>query len=568
LDEPAADFSQPQPFMQPPPPLAQQQAYIVPNQAKGKSPLGIILIVALALVLFAAGFFGVRFLLPAILGSSTQSGITYFDDSAGRRNANSSDDIFRDISDITGFDIFEAPADPVPNFPFATAEPDFIIQDDYFSGFSGEKEDLWVWSFTDEIPNAIARYQEMNPDSIVNNFNIVPTILTDWDGSYEQAIEAALIAGNNPPDIFMAEQAFILKFSQGDFSSFAATYSELGIQNVERKIADAGLAQYAVNAGRRNGEVVGLNFQETGSCFIYRRSIAREVFGTDDPAEIGMRVGPGWNMFMDAAAQVKAHGYAMVFGDEDIWQVARNGATQPWVVDGYLYIDPARLSYFDLAKQLYDNGYMIGGGAWNDGWFAGMAGTTEPAVFSYMGPAWLINYTMTSMAAGNPSDGDWAVTTSPVPWAWGGTWLFGHRDLQGEKRAAVAEILEWITLDISEDGFQQHWANDTLYAGSELFPHYAAAYERGDITKDTVASSVVMARTDGSVPMLGGQNMFEYFIPAAANVRSDHWHEYDAIINWIFQDYCRYYYRGDLTKEEALDWFRADVYDRLGIPSR
>jgi hypothetical protein len=270
---------------------------------------------------------------------------------------------------------------------------------------------------------------------------------------------------------------------------------------------------------------------------------------------------------MEAAEQVKASGYAMVFGDEDVWQVARDGAQQSWVVDGYLYIDPARLAYFDLAKQLFDNDYMIGAGAWNDGWFAGMAGTTDPVVFAYMGPAWLINYTMAGQAAGNPSANDWAVTTSPVPWAWGGTWLFGHRDLQGEKREAVKEILEWITLDTSEDSFQQHWASGTLFAGSELFAAQAAAFEAGESTKDAVASSVIMARTDGSVPMLGGQNMFEYFIPAAANARSNHWHEYDSTINGIFQDFCRQYYNGEMTKEEALDGFRAQVYDRLGIPS-
>jgi hypothetical protein len=408
----------------------------------------------------------------------------------------------------------------------------------------------------------------MNPDSIVNNFNIVPTILTDWDGSYEQAIEPALKAGgDNAPDLFAAEQAFVLKFSQGEFSSFAATYTELGIENVESKIVEAGLAQYAVDAGRRDGDVVALRFQETGSCFIYRRSIAEEVFGTDDPAIIGGIVGPGWDKFMEAASAVKEHGYAMVFGDEDVWQVARDGAQQSWVVDGVLYIDPARLAYFDLAKILYENGYMIGAGAWNDGWFAGMAGTTDPVVFSYIGPAWLINYVMAGQAAGNPSYGDWAVTTSPVPWAWGGTWLFGHRELQGDKRAAVAEILEWITLDISEDGFQQHFAAGTLFAGSTLFPNEAAAFERGESAKDAVAARVVMERTDGSIDMLAGQNMFEYFIPAAANARSNHWHEYDSGINGLFQDFCRQYYTGEMTKDEALDGFRAAVYDRFGIPS-
>jgi hypothetical protein len=408
----------------------------------------------------------------------------------------------------------------------------------------------------------------MNPSSIVNNFNIVPTILVDWDGSYETAIEPALQAGgDNAPDLYAAEQAFVIKFTQGSFSEFAATYTDLGIENVEGKITAAGLAQYAVDAGRRNGEVVGLRFQETGSCLIYRRSIAEEVFGTDDPATIGGIVGPGWDKFMDAAGTLKDAGYAIVYGDEDVWQVARDGAQQSWVVDGKLYIDPARAAYFDLAKILYDNGYMIGAGAWNDGWFAGMAGVTDTVVFSYIGPAWLINYVIAGQAAGNPSANDWAVTTSPVPWAWGGTWLLGNRDLTGDKKEAVAEIIEWITLDFDENSFQQHFAAGTLFQGSLMFPNEAAAFERGESAKDAVASSIIMQRTDGSIDMLQGQNMFEYFIPAAANARSNHWHEYDNTINGIFQDFCRQYYEGHMSRDEALDGFRAQVYDRLGIAS-
>jgi hypothetical protein len=430
------------------------------------------------------------------------------------------------------------------------------------------KEDLRVWSFSPEITDAIARFAEMRPDSIVNNFNVVPFIYTDWDGSYEAAIEPALAAGgSSAPDIYAAEQAFVLKFSQGGFAQYAGTYSDLGIADVETKINAAGLAEYAVAAGRRNGEVVGLRFQETGSCFIYRRSIANEVFGTDDPAVIGGEVGPGWGKFMEAASRVKEAGYAMVFGDEDVWQVARDGATQGWVVDGMLHIDPAREAYFDLAKTLFENDYMIGAGAWNDDWFAGMAGLTTPVVFSYIGPAWLINYVMADHAVRGDSFGDWAVTTSPVPWAWGGTWLFGHRDLEGDKRAAVAEILEWITLDISDDGFQYHFANGTLFRGSTIFADEAAAFERGESAKDAVASSVVMARSDGSIDMLAGQNMFEYFIPAAANARSTHWHEFDNAINGMFQDWCRQYYNGLATKEEALQGFRDEVLDRLNIPS-
>jgi len=437
-------------------------------------------------------------------------------------------------------------------------------------GRDATKEDLSVWAFTTEIPNAIARYVEMNPDSQVANFNIVPTIKTDWSGDYEEAIQPALEqGGKNAPDLYVAEQAFVLKYTQGDYSSFAATYTDLGIEDVEGKITAAQLAKYAVDAGRRNGDVVGLRFQETGSCTIYRRSIAKDVWGTDDPAEISKKVGPGWAKFTEAAAEVKAAGYAMVHGDEDLWQVARDGAAQGWITaDNKLYIDPAREAYFDLAKTFYDNGYVVGDGAWNESWFAGMAGITEPPVFCYIGPAWLINYQINDNALednGGKSFGDWAVTDSPLNWAWGGTWVMGNKDLEGAKKAAVAEIIEWITLDTSDTGFQYYFANGTLYEGSKLFPDEAKKVTDGTNSKDAVASKVVMEKSVGDLAVVDGQNIFEYFLPAGQNAKSSHWHEYDRSINDWFQNECRQYYNGEKSKEDAIEAFKVRVHETLGI---
>jgi hypothetical protein len=276
-------------------------------------------------------------------------------------------------------------------------------------------------------------------------------------------------------------------------------------------------------------------------------------------------VGPGWDKFMEAAAEVKAAGYAMVHGDEDLWQVARDGAQQPWVVDGKLYIDPAREAYLDLAKTFYDNEWVVGSGAWNDSWFAGMQGVSDPVVFCYIGPAWLINYQINDNAIDNPSWADWAVTHSPVNWAWGGTWLIGHKDLEGEKREAVAEFIEWITLNTTDTGFQFLFANGILYEDSTLFPGEAQKVRDGTNSKDAVASKVVMERSVGDLAVVAGQNIFEYFMPAGQNARSNHWHEWDRDFNGAFQDQCRMYYAGEKTKEEAIRDFKVWANETLGV---
>jgi len=148
-----------------------------------------------------------------------------------------------------------------------------------------------VWAFTDEVPKMIEKYKETHPDF---KYEINPTIIATTDGAYQPALDQALAAGGpDAPDIYCAESAFVLKYTQGDAANYAAAYKDLGI-DVDAKIKEAQIAQYSVDIGTRgDGNVVGLGYQATGGAFIYRRSIAKDVWGTDDPATIKEKIGGG-----------------------------------------------------------------------------------------------------------------------------------------------------------------------------------------------------------------------------------------------------------------------------------
>ena len=78
-----------------------------------------------------------------------------------------------------------------------------------------------VWSFTDEVPRMLERYKELNPD-FPHDFNV--TIIATTDGAYQPALDQALLSGGSEaPDIFTAEAAFVLKYTQGDAANLAAT---------------------------------------------------------------------------------------------------------------------------------------------------------------------------------------------------------------------------------------------------------------------------------------------------------------------------------------------------------
>ena len=404
---------------------------------------------------------------------------------------------------------------------------------------------LNVWSFTDEVPRMLEKYKELNSD-FDYEFNV--TIINTEDGAYQPALDQALAGGGaDAPDFYCAESAFVIKYTQGDASHFAAPYSELGI-DVTNKINAAQVATYAYEIGTRgDNAVVGLPYQATGGAFIYRRSIAQDVWGSDDPAVVKTKIGPGWDKFMQAAAELGEKGYAAVSGDGDLWQVIRSNAQQGWIVNDKFNLDPGYEIFLDISKAFLENGWHNDTRDWQDPWFADMAGNGPKPVLGFFGPAWLINYVMVN----NVGDtfGDWAVCEPPTGFSWGGTWLIANKDSQHKE--AIGRFFEWVTLDTSDDGLQYHWANGTL--------------EGPDGTKDTVSSAVVMSRSNGTVELLGGQNMFEVFAPAGASASGSTWTQYDETINIAWRDQVRMYSSGQKDKAAAIADFKARINDELGI---
>ncbi len=421
------------------------------------------------------------------------------------------------------------------------------------------KKVINLWAFTDEVPNMAKKFKELNPDFA---YEFETTIIATDNGGYQNAIDNALAAGGKEaPDVYAAEGAFVLKYTQGDAAQYACGYDEIGI-DINNKLKESGIAQYTVDIGTRpsDGKVVGLGYQATGGCMIYRASIAEDAFGTSDPAEIKNVVGGGsgsWDKFWSAAETLKSKGYAIVSGDGDIWHSVENSSSAPWLKDGKLNIAPEREEFFDLSMKLMENNYHNDTQDWSEGWYADMAGTGEKGVFAFFGPAWLINYTIGQHCGeGDASTaGDWRVTEAPVGFYWGGTWVLASKyaaQASDEKKAAIAEFISWITLDTSDTGLQYLWANGLMN-------------ENG--TKDTVASSVVMAKSNGEVDFLGGQNMFDYFVPANDAATGKLLTQSDEAINTIFRDQVRQYTAGEKTKDQAIADFKAQVSQDLGIES-
>lgn len=475
---------------------------------------------------FAVLFLSILFLVSAIMaGCGTASDVP------------SSPDIAPPASDDSG-DTPTGSSDNVNKDPEIITDPpdDKVIN---------------VFCASDEVYRIIMRYKELNPDF---PYEIKPYSFATADVDFHVALNESLEAGGSRmPDIYCIGSGHVMEYIHGDMAMYATPYRDLGI-DVESLAKEADIPRYVIDMGSNaDGQVVALSYQGTGSAFIYRRSIAKTVWGTDDPEIIRDKIGPGWDRFLEAAADLKVRGYVMVSGYDDLWFPMAASAENPWIVDGKLHIDSYREAFLDLAKQFHDRGYTNNTTTWLTEWYDGMKDTGPKKVFGYFGPSWMVNYVITNNCGGKqPGEGtygDWAVCEPPAGFFWGGFWVFVNKN--SEHKEVLGDLIRWITLDSSETGLQYSWASGTFDGNGRV--------------RDAVTSGTVMGNVPGEIDFLGGQDMFEVFDKTARLASGKNRTMYDEAIDLYWLAAAREYAEGGKTKEQVIADFKQKVKDQLDI---
>ena len=170
-----------------------------------------------------------------------------------------------------------------------------------------------------------------------------------------------------------------------------------------------------------DGVLKGLSWQGCPGVLFYNREAAKEVFGTDDPAEVQEYV-KDWDTFNDTAATLKQAGHSIMSTVNDSYRVYSNNVSSPWVVDGKINIDDNIMKWVDDSKELVDAGETNTYELWSDDWRKGFY--PDGKVFCYFGPAWLVNFSMAADTEGSIGyQGGWGATEGPQGFFWGGTWI-------------------------------------------------------------------------------------------------------------------------------------------------
>lgn len=458
------------------------------------------------------------------------------------------------VAGLTGCNQEHTPSEITPEVTAAgnkpakageTAGTDTDLEAD--GGTTPDKKVINVWSNSEYMSGILDKFKELHPDF---NYEINLTDLSFSDVDYPGVLDQALAAGGpEAPDLYSVEAPDVMRYTQGDAYSYAADYKALGME-IDTLLAEASIPKYFLELGTNpDGKLVSLSYQSTAAAFLYRRSIAKDVWGTEEPSVIRDIIGPGWEKFFTAAEALKTKGYCICSGAGDIWQAVENSADQGWIVDKKLVIDPKREAYLELAGRLIENGYCNNHDPWQEAWYNDMKDAGQRKVFGYFGPSWLLNYIITrncgGKAAGEGTYGDWAVCEPPAGFLEGGTFILANKDT--EEKAAVGELIRWMTLDTSETGLQYLWANGKLRTN----------------VKDAVASAAVMKNSDGSQDIVGGQDIFDVYIPAGEYVKGTNLTPYDKAIEYYWLLQVREYTDGNKSKEQAISDFRKAVHDNI-----
>lgn len=367
----------------------------------------------------------------------------------------------------------------------------------------------------------------------IGDVKVVWTVNPSDNMAYQNALDEALLlnidaSADEKVDLFLMEADYILKYVDSDYT--LDIVNDLGI--TESELED----QYSYTkeiATSRDGKLKGTSWQATPGLFAYRRSIAMDVLGTDDPDQVQKALS-NWDNFEQTAAKAADKGYKMLSGSEDWFRVFSNNVEKAWVDDPssespHIQIDDGLLEWADLCRKYCDNGWMGGTSLWTDEWSFDQS--AEGKVFGFFYSTWGINFTLVGNA-GEEGFGDWAVCEGPAAWYWGGTWIAGARGT--DNASLVADIMRKMTCD-----------KDNMVAITEGTSDYT----------NTISGMEQLANSDYSSDFLGGQNHIALFAEAAPKIDMSMVGPYDQGCCDAFKEAFKGYITGEYDKKTALHNF-------------
>ena len=417
----------------------------------------------------------------------------------------------------------------------------------------GKVLNIWCWNdefqgrFNNYYPEVASIAEDKSTTTLKDGTVVKWTINANENNNYQNKLDEALLnqdsaADDDKVDIFLIEADYALKYVDSDYA--LDVKADIGLTDADL----AGQYQYTKDIVSVDGSQRGTTWQATPGLFAYRRSIAKEVLGTDDPTEVQSHLSD-WDKFNEVAAQAYAKGYKMLSGFDDAYRTFSNNVDAPWVDGTTVKVDPNIMKWVDQTKEYTDKGYNNKSSLWDSQWAADQGPSGK--VFGFFYSTWGINFTLlgnsleTPVAEGGKEEvgngiyGDYAVCEGPQPYYWGGTWICAAAGT--DNTDIIRDVMQKLTCD---EAIMKQITLDTQ-----------------DHTNNEKAMEEI-ANSDYASDFLGGQNHIALFAEAAKKIDMSNAGPYDQGLNESVQNAFKDYFTGTVDEDTAKANFETAIKEK------
>lgn len=421
---------------------------------------------------------------------------------------------------VAGCDKKEADK-PANDPPKKTEEPKEKKPED----FTGT---LVVWHFNkDEAPVLVKEFTDKYP-----NVKVELQVTADTDLGYQNKVTAALRSGTGLPDVLFAENAFAKRFV-----SMTGLFEDISQAPYNAESYTGKSIPYTVDIGKSSdGKIRALTYQACPGGIGYKRDLAKQYLGTDDPKALAEMLSTPEKMLETARTLKKAsNGKVKLWvGTEDLYKVYVGSRQDPWIKDGKLVIDPKMMEFIDLSKKLRDEKLEGGIRQWTPAWSAAVADSVN---MCYAIPTWGVQWIVAVNDKANADKGRWGITTvDSMSFYEGGTWV--GMTQQSKNKELAWEFVKFLTTD------------------AENMKAHAKA--TGDFVNNTDIINE-LTNDPSFVNKTVNENTYKLYGPAVDKINGSLITQYDDTIRKTFTDTMQTFLAGKIDKDTFIKQFKEAV---------
>lgn len=347
---------------------------------------------------------------------------------------------------------------------------------------------------------------------------------------FEQLSKNDSLPENEKIDLYLVESEFIADALNPDYA--LDVKKDLGLTDSDLINQFKYTKQLATDA---NGSLRAVSWQACPSGIIYRRSIAKTLFGTDDPETVQEKFS-SWENFEASALEARKKGYKIASGYYDYFQLFTDNSEAALVKDGTLSISQPLKTWVSMSKNFAKKNCTNKADLWTDEQWKGLQSGGK--VLCYFGPQWFINMSLKEMASksGKSTFGDWGLCLGPTFTSNGGTWILAAPGTDNPE--LVKDIMLSTTCDES--------VLERLFDDEEEFVNNEAVITR-------------KANSGYKNDFLGGQNHLGMYLKCAKSIDKSNSTPYDMSIYSALRDSMYGYFNGSTSEKNAWKNFKTQL---------